>query len=383
MKILQAVPFFSPVHGGSAIVSYYLSRELAKREHEVTIFTSDCKLSQEWVESLHQVKIYPFKTRLNWAKFYVTPSMMKNTEEKIKYFDVIHMHNYRSFQNLVLHHYARKYSVPYVLQAHGSLPRIMAKQRLKWIYDVLFGYRLLKDASKVIALSPLEAEQYRDMGVPGEKIEVIPNGIDLSEYADLPPKGSFKKKFSIGDDKKIVLYLGRIHKTKGIDFLVKAYAHLVRRMNFKDAVLVIAGPDDGYLSELRQLVSNLKIADKVLFTGMLSEKEKTSAYVDSNVVVNVEPRNVFGLVPLEAAASYKPVIVADGNVMSEIVNRGSFGFSVRYGDIYKLAETMGKMLTNANLSRKIGQKGRKYVFENCRWANVVAKLEKVYKETVQ
>jgi glycosyltransferase involved in cell wall biosynthesis len=95
------------------------------------------------------------------------------------------------------------------LQVHGSLPRIGAKQQLKWIYDVLFGYRLLRDASKVIALTRVEAEQYRRMGVPEEKIAIIPNGIDLSEYAELPPKGVFKKKFNIPEDRKIILYLGQ------------------------------------------------------------------------------------------------------------------------------------------------------------------------------
>ncbi len=103
------------------------------------------------------------------------------------------MHNYRSFQNIAVAHYAKKSGVPYVLQAHGSLPKIMGKQRLKWLYDVLFGYRLLKNASKVIALTPFEAQQYIDFGVPEEKIEIIPNGIDLSRYHNFCPK-AFQEK---------------------------------------------------------------------------------------------------------------------------------------------------------------------------------------------
>jgi glycosyltransferase involved in cell wall biosynthesis len=380
MKILQVVPFFSPVHGGSAIAPYYISRELAKRGHEVTIFTSDYKLSREWVQSLRQVKVYPFKTRLSWAKFYVTPNIMKHSREKIKHLDLIHMHNYRSFQNIIVHHYAKKYGVPYVLQAHGSLPRIMVKQRLKWIYDVFFGYRLLRDASKVIALSQMEAQQYRSMDVPEEKIEVIPNGIDLSEFGDLPPKGSFKKKFSIGDDEKIVLYLGRIYKLKGIDFLIKAYAHLVKNMKFNDVLLVMVGPDDGYLSEAGSLVGSLGVSGKVLFTGLLAGSEKVSAFVDSSLVVYPCPVESFGLVTLEAAASGKPVIVSNNTPMATIIKKGKFGFSVKYGDIDELAEIMGKMLNNDELLREMGQKGRKFIFGNCDWSNIVTKLKKVYEE---
>jgi len=194
MKILQVVPFFSPVHGGSSLGPYNSSKELAKRGHEVTIYTSDHKLSGEWIESLPQVKVYPFKTRSIWANFYITEGLINHIRENIKNFDIIHLHNYRTFQNIVVHHYAKKYGVSYIVQAHGSLPRIMEKQRLKWVYDMCFGYRLLRDASSVIAFTQTEAQQYRDMGVPREKIEIIPNGIDLSEYESLPPKGSFKKK---------------------------------------------------------------------------------------------------------------------------------------------------------------------------------------------
>ena len=102
------------------------------------------------------------------------------------------------------------------------------------------------------------------MGVPEEKIAIIPNGIDLSEYASLPPEGSFKKKFGIKEKEKIVLYLGRIHKIKGIDILVKAFANVIKKL---DSVrLVVVGPDDGYLSELQALIKALRIEDNVLIT---------------------------------------------------------------------------------------------------------------------
>ena len=100
-----------------------------------------------------------------------------------------------------------------------------------------------------------------------KKIEIISNGIDLSEYGDLPPKGCFKKKFNLSEDRKIILYLGRIHKIKGIDFLIKAFAHLINEMNFRDAVLVIAGPDDGYLNETKFLAQDLGILNSILFTS--------------------------------------------------------------------------------------------------------------------
>jgi glycosyltransferase involved in cell wall biosynthesis len=254
---------------------------------------------------------------------------------------------------------------------------------VKWIYDAFFGYRLLKNASKVITLSNVEAEQYKAMGVPEDKITIIPNGIDLSEYAELPPKGSFKKKFSIPEDKKIILYLGRIHKIKGIDFLIRAYAHLKNEMNFKDATLVIAGPDDGYLSEAKSLVHNLGVSNLVMFTGLLSEKDKIKAYVDASIVTYLGPFEPYGLVPLEAAACETPVIVTQGTPMAEIVNRGKFGFSVKYGDIISLASMIHRVLNDEELAENLGKNGRKYVLNNLGWDRIVEKYEQVYEEVAK
>ena len=74
----------------------------------------------------------------------------------------------------------------------------------------------------------MEAQQYKAMGVPKEKIAIIPNGIDLSEYADLPPEGIFKKKFNMDENEKIVLYLGRIHRIKVLTFLLRLLQMLLR-----------------------------------------------------------------------------------------------------------------------------------------------------------
>ena len=392
MRILQVCAKFHPyVASGSTKVAYHISKELAKRGHSVTVYTSNMKdkynriINGDGVEELDGIHVRRFKTVAISAtremKFFITPTLIKMSKEEIRSFDIIHLHEYTTFQNIIIHHYARKYGVPYVLQAHGSLPRIGAWRRLKWLYDVFFGYRLLRDAAKVIALGRIEAEQYRRMGVPEEKIAIIPNGIDLSEYANLPPKGCFKKKFGIKEEEKIVLYLGRIHRGKGIDFLIKSFAYLVKN-GMENVKLVIAGPDDGYLNEAKSLVDSLGLGDRVLFTGMLHEADKISAYVDADIVVNVEPKNVFGLVPLESAACSTPVIVSIDNAIRNIIRQGKFGFSVKSDDIYELAETMRKMLNDNDLLREMGQKGRRFVFENYNWANIITKLEKVYDEVV-
>jgi len=225
LRILQVVPYFCPAFGGPVSVVHNLSRELGKRNHKVSVCTTDIqspKVRRGISDNHYHVNgfyVQCFKNVLGLSSFYFSSSMIQFAIKEVPKFDVIHLHGYRTFPNVVIAHYARKYGVPYVLQAHGSLPRIMAWRRLKWVYDVLFGYRLLRE----------EAQQYKAMGVPEEKIAVIPNGIALSEYAKLPPKGAFKRKFNMDENEKIILYLGRIHRIKGVDVLVKAFADVVEK----------------------------------------------------------------------------------------------------------------------------------------------------------
>jgi glycosyltransferase involved in cell wall biosynthesis len=298
----------------------------------------------------------------------------------LKNFEVVHAHEYRTYENIVLHHYARKYDIPYVLQAHGSLLRDMPKKRLKYVYDIFFGYRLLRDAFKVIALSSMEAEQYKRMGVPEEKIAIIPNGIDLSEYAELPPKGSFKKKFNIPEDKKIILYLGRIHKIKGIDFLVKAYAYLVNEMRCRDAILVIAGPDDGYLDDAKALANSLGIYNSVMFTGFISEEDKLKAFVDAEVFVTPSFYG-FPLTFLEACAVGTPIVTTSlGDELEWIDNNVGYVSRPTPTD---LAEAIYRIVFNEELHRRFSKNCIEIVNSKFSIEKVVEKLEKVYAEIVK
>jgi len=382
MRILHVV---SSWKGGGVRVAFDMSEELIRRGHAVTIYATN--LLRENMD-LHGKKITTvtifdvlFSPIAKKTKLYVTPQLILALKE-IKHFDIIHFHGYRTFQNIILHHYAKKCNVPYIFQVHGSIPR-KGKQGLKCFYDVLFGYRLLRDASKVIALSEVEAGQYRSVGVPEEKIAIIPNGIDPSEYADLPPEGAFKKKFNIPEDKRIILYLGRIHKTKGIDFLVRAYAHLKNEMKCKDAVLVIAGPDDGYLGKVKSLAQGLGVSNSVLFTGPLYGKVKLAAYVDSQVYVLPSRYETFPMTVLEAYACGKPTIASRVGGLKDLVNNGETGLLFELGNVEQLARNILYLLDNNGEAKEMGLKGKEFVKENLTIESAVTKLEKVYEEIVE
>ena len=182
------------------------------------------------------------------------------------------------------------------------------------------------------------------MGVPDEKIAVIPNGIDFSEYAVLPPRGSFKRKFGIKNEEKIVLYLGRLHKIKGVDILVKAFTNVIE--NLDDVRLVVVGPDDGSLDGLQTLVKDMNVGNKVIFTGPLYGLEKIKAYVDSEVYVLPSRYETFPMTVLEAYACGKPVIASNVGGLKDLVINGETGLLVEPGNKEQLAKNILYLLND-------------------------------------
>lgn len=393
MRILQVIPAFTASFGGTSSVVRMISTELAKK-HEVVVYTTTALDPKHDFDPREEeatgYKVVYFERTFKglchsgiFGQLNLSYDMMQAVKRNLRDFDVVHVHSWMQFPDVLVHHFATTYGVPYVLQVHGSLPKLKTRQGLKLAFDVFFGQRLLKDASKIIAFTHSESRQFQAAGVLEAKIEVIPNGIDLSEYLNLPRKGSFKKKFNVQNDTKIILYVGRIHKSKRIDFLVNAYAYLIKTIKCTNLLLVIAGPDDGYLKNIKTLVYSLGLTERVLFVGLLSEEDKICVYVDSAICAYMNPDEPFGIVPLEAAASGKPVVVVSGTPMSEIVSQGKFGVSIRSGDITELAKTMLKILQDEELADEMGARGRDYIFANFAWSNMVVSLSKIYEEVAK
>lgn len=379
MKILHVFDFFSPHGGGTVDVLYKLSKALAQRGHEVTIYTSDYKLDQEYVTSLPEVNVRPFRCWSSLANFYLIPGMVMETKRHLRDFDIVHLHCFRSFQNIIIHHYAKKYGIPYVVQAHGSLPNIMAKQRLKQVYDNLWGCRLLKDASRVIAVTRTEAEQYKSMRVSEDKIKIVANGIDLSEFDNLPEGGEFRRKYSLDSKQGIILYLGRIHKIKGLDLLAKAFADLSKHLN--NIKLVIVGPDDGYLSAFKELIKELEIEELVLLSGPVYGRDKLKAYVDADVYVLPSVYEIFGITVLEACACGTPVIVTDRCGIADVIDAQA-GLVVSC-DKEELSNRILYMLGDDKMRLRFGDKGRLLVREKFDWKKIAEQIEKVYQSVIQ
>ena len=398
MRILHVTYIFPPkaiVADGITRVVYNQTKALAKMGHDVTVYTSNAldlhskgriKINK-FPDNIEGVKVRYFPYLLRYGTIFFTPSMFHSIRDDIKRFDVIHIHDARSIQCAIATYYAGLFNIPIVFQPHGSfispLPSGRLRRLLRLFADKLYAEKVIEKISKIVTLSRMEADQYRRMGVPEEKIAIIPNGIDLSEYAKLPPKGCFKKKFGIPEDRKIILYLGRIHRTKGIDFLVRAYAHLINEMNYRDTVLVIAGPDDGYLKEVQELTNSLGVSKHVLFTGPLYGWNKLEAYIDSEFYVLPSRYETFPMTVLEAYACIKPVIASEVGGLKDLVMNGETGLLFELGNVKQLARSIFNLANDNGLAKRMGLKGRKFVEGNFTIEKVVERLEKVYEEVVE
>ncbi len=376
MRILQVIHYFSPLHGGGSIeVVYQLSKALVQRGYEVVIYASDFELDKEYAQSLNGVRVVLFHCIANIGLMLISPKMKKQLKREIRDFDVIHMHNFRSYQNVIASRYAKKYGIPYVLQAHGSVLRIIEKQKLKKIYDTFWGYKILKHASKVIAVSNIEVEQYKQLGVGKDKIEVIPNGIDTDSFKNLPEPNQFKRKYHIRE-KYLILFLGRVHKIKGIDFLIKSFSKLTKELD--DAVLVIAGQDDGYKREAKVLAKNLGLHDKVKFTGRIDGKDKLCAYVDADVLVYPSIFEIFGLVPFEAIMCGTPVIVTEDCGCGQLIKEAKAGYLVHYGDVEGLKDKILEAFRHPEDCKRMVKSGKKHIMKNLSWDNIAKQVTQAY-----
>lgn len=384
MKILQVTNSFKYAweSGGVTRVAYDLSRQLVARGHKVTVFATEKGLPKDidikrnipveigGIETYYFSNVSDYLAQRALSIPYRAPLVIR---KRLQEFDIIHLHEPRRVIMPIIHHYAKKYDIPYVLQAHGSLPVAKPLPWLKRIYDDLWGYRLLRDAYKVIALTKTEAEQYKSMGVSKDKIEIIPNGINLSEFENLPSRGEFRKKHGLGDNQKIVLYLGRIHQTKGLNLLVKAFARLSN--DFGKARLVIAGPDHGYLPALQELIKELKIEERVLFTGLLYEKDKLEAYVDADVFVTPSFSG-FPITFMEACASGTPIITTErGDALDWL--HGQVGYVTPYEED-ELEKAMTKILSDPATAKKFGENGQKLTKEELNWREIAIQVEHLY-----
>ncbi|MHA1221746.1 MAG: glycosyltransferase [Candidatus Heimdallarchaeaceae archaeon] len=381
MQILQIIPYFTPKRGGDVNVCYNLSKYLSEKGHSITILTTTFEFDKKYAKRLEKigVEIIAFRHYMNLSLFLYSPAIRKWLRKNIKTFDIVHLHEFRSYQNIISHHFTKKFRIPYILQPHNSLPKTIRKSNLKRMYDLIWGNKILKDASKIIAVSNEEVENAIKRGIQKEKIALIYNGISSEIPKDLPKCGHFKRKYNIKG--KMILYLGRIHELKGIDVVIRALYNLLKETD-EDITFIIAGHDDGYGTELKRLIFELNMSNKVKFVGYLDNRDKISAYIDADLFVHtVRYMGGVGISPLEAILYGTPVIVT--NECGELIKKTKIGYLVDYRDLDNIKEVIKFVLNNPKNAKVMVERGKRYIIDNLAWENIVNRIEEVYEHCLR
>ncbi len=392
MRILHVIPYFNWSYGGPVKVVYDISNELARRGHDVTIYTTNVGMGKKLYKSeklsCKNIKVQYFNNLSNWVannlKLHISPSMRLAIKKEIRRFDVIHLHEFRGIPNLYIWRYATKYKIPYMIQAHGAAPAVIGNQSIgrtisKFVFDAIMGSKIIHDASALIALTKSEAKQYIQHGINEEKIHIIPNGIDLDDLNNIPERGRFRKKYSISNNEKVILFLGRIHKIKGLDLLVKAFFEV--RKEIDNCTLVVIGPDDGYLGQLQNHIKSLQITKNVIITGPIYGRKKFEAYMDADVFVLPSRYEAFPVTVLEACACGVPVIVTSECSVSDIIDK-KVGYAVNE-NVDELRNAIVHILSNGDEVKRFAHEGRKLVNSFFNITTICNRLESLYSELSQ
>ena len=237
------------------------------------------------------------------------PDLIRSLEEELAQTDVLHVHAvWEEIQHQACRA-AQRMSKPYVVTPHGMLdPWNMRKSRLaKRVFLAMRVRRNLDRATSLHFTTEIERQAVARMKLaPPTLVESL--GLDLADFAELPPRGSLRGRYPQLDNRPIILFLGRIHFGKGLELLVPALAQMQR----KDAMVVVAGPDSqGFEKHVKDLASGAGVLDRMIFTGMITGREKLEALVDADVLAMPSYHENFGLAAIEALAAGTPVIVSD------------------------------------------------------------------------
>ena len=242
-------------------------------------------------------------------------------DEAVRAADVVHVHALWEEVQYLAARACRRIGRPYVFTPHGMLDSWSLRQRWakKRLYRWLRLDRELRGAAAFHTTSEAERREVEALGL-GPPVIVEPLGIDMAEFEALPPRGGFRARYRQIGDRPLVVFLGRVHPGKGVEYLIPALA----QPGARDVVLAVVGPDSkGYLAEMRKLADVQGVADRVVFTGMAVGAERIPPLVDADLFALPSDHENFGVSAVEALAAGTPVLLSNQvNIFSELLDAG-------------------------------------------------------------
>ncbi len=379
-RILHVVPTYYPAvrYGGPIRSVHGLARSLARRGHEVQVYTTnmdgpetldvptDRPVNLDGV-AVHYFPVPAFR-RLAWS-----PAMGSRLRATVADFDLLHLHSVFLWPLQAAARAAVRAGVPYLLAPRGMLVRDVIRGKSRWIKTAwieLFDKRTLRDAAGLHATADLEIEDVRTLGLQFTAAFCVQNGVEWPEDFAPLERGPFAEL-----PQPYALFLSRISWKKGLDRLIKAWKFV------PDLPLIIGGNDyEGLIPALGELARREGVQDRVRFLGAVADRDKWALYANARLLVLPSYNENFGNVVAEAMAMRCPVVVTRTVGIAPLVERAGAG--VVCGDTPgEIAASVRALAFDEARRAECGRRGRAAVEATLSWDAIAAQMEQVY-ETV-
>jgi glycosyltransferase involved in cell wall biosynthesis len=368
MRIVQIVPTLEQEASGPSYSVPSLAGVLASRGHGVHLMSvggqavsiESSIIQTRYSKDFNRIPV----VRAMWM------SRGLNTALRAEAFraDVVHSHGLWVMPNIYPGWAAARAGRPHIISPRGTLgavPLTYSRFR-KLVFWKTFQGSVARRANCFHATSEQEYTEIRKFGLK-QPVIVIPNGVHL-------PRGELSEMRARGIRR--ILYLGRIHQKKGIEFLLAAWAELSKRFN--DWELRIVGPGhEKYVDELRRFASELG-APRVTFAGAKYGQEKMREYEEANLFVLPSLNENFGMTVAEAMAHGLPVIATTGTPWRGLQTEqcGWWVTPDARGVSGALNDALGM---NWQELQQMGKRGRAWVARDYSWERVGSEMEAAYK----
>lgn len=388
MKILHVTLAYEPAWhlGGVVRAVSQLCRGLAHLGHQVTVYTTDSGLDHRMEVSTQQpvelggVKVHYFDSEHS-LKFGYSPNLAKACRANLKNFDIIHLASPWAYPGIVAGHSARRQRMPYVMSPHGSLN--IRNQGLrtwkKWLYLNLVEGRNLRRAGAIHFTSDLERQESIAIGshVPNF---IVPNGVDTSEFDNLPDKREARIALGFPAAPVLVLFFGRLDPQKALDNLVKAFAQAVKSTPLR-ACLCLAGPDFGQQAMLQDLARSLGIFEQVIFTGYIPPERRKALLATADLMALVSHGENFGISALEGMLAGRPALLSTnvGFYQAAVAAGAALAVPVQ---AEPMAQALSYLLANPAKLKTMGQAAYAFACNRYDYRVVAAAMTQAYEDVL-
>lgn len=370
--------------GGLAQHVYDLTRALTGINVEVHVLTCGAEGVPEYEQTnkvhIHRVNPYNISsmgfvnwvTQLNIAMLEKAIPIMNSTS-----FDIVHAHDWLvSYAGRAL---KASYNIPLVSTIHATewgRNYGLHNDTQRHISDM--EWWLTYESWKVICCSHyMKDELRRVFQIPEDKLCIIPNGVDPENFAVKKHKTS--RENYAANNEKIVFYVGRLVREKGVEVLLNAAPKVLSRNPNTKFVIAGKGP---HMETLRHQATQLNIAHHVYFTGYIDDEIRNSLYNWADVAVFPSLYEPFGIVALEGMAARTPVIVSDTGGLSEIVIHGTDGLKFYPGNSNSLADMILKIFYEPGLADRLEKQAFLKVKQYFNWQGIARNTAQIYREVL-